>query len=294
MNAIVDPRFHRAVERLRVAEMGTEVVAPLLGQLISFLRPQRVLEIGMGYTTPFLAAALERVRRQVEQESRGLAQKSRRFLSGGGAELDDAWLYAQPPLLNPAFYLEPYQPRLVALDDLSIPSSSAAQVWDVLTELGLTDLVTVVNADLRDSVDRLPAGFTPIDFAWVDAWECLFFFDHFWELIDPDGGVVIMHYLMTYPEGEAILKYLRQFHRANPGELEIVSLLEPHKLAQNSVTMLRRTAAATQRGYARTGGRVIYGDPLLSQAGSQADAVSDIQPPGNDQETQNRRSERCG
>jgi predicted O-methyltransferase YrrM len=276
----MEARFCRAVERLRVAEMGTEVVAPLLGQLISFLRPQRVLEIGMGYTTPFLAAALEQVRRQVEQESRELAEKSRRFLSDDKVELDDVWLYAQPPLLNPAFYLDRYRPRLVALDDLSIPSSSAAQVWDVLTELGLTDLVTVVNADLRDSVDRLPAGFTPIDFAWVDAWECLYFFDHFWELIDPDGGVVIMHYLMTYPEGEAILAYLRQFQRANPGELEIISLLEPHKLTQNSVTMLRRTAAATPRGYARTGGRLIYGDPLRSQAGSQADTASDIQPTG--------------
>jgi predicted O-methyltransferase YrrM len=278
MNAMLDQRFHRAVERLRVAEMGTEVVAPLLAQLVSFLRPQRVLEIGMGYTTPFLAAALDQVRRQVEHESQGLARKSRTFLARG-AELDDAWLCTEPPLLNPEFYLEPYRPRLVAVDDLSIAGSSASLVYDVLAELGLTDLVTVVNADLRDSVDRLPPGFTPIDLAWVDAWECLFFFDHFWELVNPDGGVVIMHYLMTYPEGEAILGYLRQFQRAHPGEMEIVSLLEPHKLTQNSLTMLRRTAAVTRRGYARTGGRLIYGDPLLSRARAQADAATEDRPP---------------
>jgi predicted O-methyltransferase YrrM len=262
-------RFHRAVERLRVPEMGTEVVAPLLAQLIAFLRPQRVLEIGMGYTTPFLADALATVRRQVRQESHDLAKKSRPYLDGG-AELDEAWLHAEPPLLHPSFYLEPYEPRLVALDNLSIAGSSASQVMDVLGELGLADLVTVLNAELHDGVEVLPDGFTPIDLAWVDAWECLYFFDHFWDLIDPDGGVVLMHYLMTYPEGAAILDYLRQFQRANPGELEIVSLLEPHKLVQNSLTMLRRTSAPARRSYARPGGKLIYGDPLRAAAETQA------------------------
>ena len=34
--------------------MGTEHMAPLLYSLIRFVRPQRILEIGLGYTTPFL------------------------------------------------------------------------------------------------------------------------------------------------------------------------------------------------------------------------------------------------
>ena len=267
-----DPDFRRAVEVLRVPQMGTEAVAPLLAQLIQFLRPQRVLEIGMGYTTPFLAAALAQVRLQVSQESRDLAEKTRPYLADGNA-LDETWLHADPPLLTPEFYLEPYEPRLVALDNLSIASSSAARVREVLSQLELTDLVTVVNADLRNAVELLPDGFTPIDLAWVDAWECLYFFDQFWDLIEPDGGVVIMHYLMTYPEGEAILEYFRQFERANPGELEIVSLLEPHKMVQNSLTMLRRTAGARRLGYARPGGHLIYDDPLRAHAWTHADLV---------------------
>jgi predicted O-methyltransferase YrrM len=267
-----DPHFRRAVEGLRVPQMGTEVVAPLLAHLIQFLRPRSVLEIGMGYTTPFLAAALAQVRLQVSQESLDLAEKTRPYLAGGKA-LDEAWLHAEPPLLTPEFYLEPYEPRLVALDNLSIADSSAARVLEVLGELELTDLVTVVNADLHDAVELLPDGFAPIDLAWVDAWECLYFFDEFWDLIQPDGGVVIMHYLMTYPEGEAILQYFRQFERANPGELEIVNLLEPHKLIQNSLTMLRRTAGSRRPGYARPGGRLIYDDPLRAQARTHTDLV---------------------
>jgi predicted O-methyltransferase YrrM len=264
-----DAWFRLAVWRLRVPEAGTEAVAPLLAALIELLRPRRVLEVGMGYTTPFLAEALAAVRERVRREARDLAKKSATYLAGD-ADFDEAWLHADPALLHPAFYVEPYDPRLVAIDNLSVAASSASRVRDVLAELELSDLVTVVNADLRESVDRLPAGFAPIDFAWVDAWECLYFFDHFWELIDPDGGVVIMHYLMTYPEGEAILDYLRQFQRAHPGELEIVSLLEPHKLIQNSLTMLRRTTAATRRAYARPGGELIYGDSLRAAAEAQA------------------------
>ena len=39
--------------------MGTESVAPFLRSLIQMVRPQRILEIGAGYTTPFLLDGLE-------------------------------------------------------------------------------------------------------------------------------------------------------------------------------------------------------------------------------------------
>ena len=42
------------------SQMGTENVAPLLRSLIRMVRPQRVLEIGAGYTTPFLLDGLEK------------------------------------------------------------------------------------------------------------------------------------------------------------------------------------------------------------------------------------------
>ncbi|WP_306213841.1 O-methyltransferase [Actinoplanes sp. RD1] len=257
--------FQRAVAPLYVPEMGTEVVAPFLVNLVHMLRPRRVLEVGMGYTTPYLAAALADVRAGVERESRGLAEKTTRHLSSAGG-LDDEWLNAAPALAAPAFYLEPYEPGLVAVDDLSNPYSSAARVTGILRDLGVDDLVSVVNADVRDCAGKLPPSHATIDLAWVDAWECLYFFDHFWERIDPDGGVLLMHYLMTYPEGEAILHYLTEFQRANPGELELVNVLESHKLTQNSVTMLRRTAGVKRRRYGGKGGTVSYSPALRAGA----------------------------
>ena len=38
--------------------MGTENIGPLLRTLIQMIRPQRILEIGGGYTTPFLLDGL--------------------------------------------------------------------------------------------------------------------------------------------------------------------------------------------------------------------------------------------
>ncbi|MFI8288386.1 class I SAM-dependent methyltransferase [Streptomyces sp. NPDC085614] len=264
--------FETAVAGLRVPGMGTEAVAPFLANLIRLTRPRRVLEVGTGYTTPFLAAALAEVEGLAARESAALAAKTRRYLDDG-APLDDDWLRADPPLAAPASYLEPYRPVFVAVDDHSIPESSAGRVAEVLAALGLADRVTTVDAALRDCDAALPPDFAPIDLAWVDAWDCLYFLDHFLDRINPDGGVVVLHYLMTYPEGEAILRYLAGLQRARPGELEVLNLLEPHKLRQNSVTMIRRSVGPHPR-YAGPGGRIRYDGALGESARDQAGTVT--------------------
>lgn len=273
---ISEETFYLAVERLRIPGMGTEVVAPLLSSVIQFVRPRSVLEIGMGYTTPFLAATLAEVEEQSRVQSLDLAKKTRPYLAGG-TELDDDWLYAEPSLLTPTFYLEPYRPKFVAVDNLSIADSSAGRVQEVLRELDLENRVDVINADLHECVNLLPEGFAPIDLAWIDAWECLYFFDHFWDLINPRGGLVIMHYLMTYPEGEAILDYIAKIQRSKPGELEMVNLLEPHKLVQNSITVLRRTSGGKVHNHAEPGGRLVFGGALREDAIIHAELISDEQ-----------------
>lgn len=268
LNGIFDDKFHAAVEPLRVAGAGTEAAGPWLAALVGLVRPRNVLEVGMGYTTPYLAAALASAAEQTRLESAALAAKSRRALAGDG--LGDDWLFAEPALAAPDFHLSGYQPRMVAVDNLSIEGSSAGRVTEVLRQLGLDHLVSVANCDLTEADDHLPADFTPIDLAWVDAYECLYFFDHYWERINPDGGLLAMHYLMTYPEGEAVLRYFRGYQQAHPGELEIVNLLEPHKLMQNSVTLLRRTSGAGGRERLGKAGHVRYSDALTDDARTHA------------------------
>lgn len=82
-----------------------------------------------------------------------------------------------------------------------------------------------------------------------------------------------MHYLMTYPEGEAILRYIAGVQRARPGELEMLNLLEPHKLVQNSITVLRRTTAWKSPSYAKPGGALDFGGALRDDASAHAASV---------------------
>jgi hypothetical protein len=59
VGGIYDPAFLKLVEPLYDMHMGVENMGPLLYTLVRFIKPQRVLEIGAGYTTVFLLMALK-------------------------------------------------------------------------------------------------------------------------------------------------------------------------------------------------------------------------------------------
>lgn len=220
---MIDNEFHAAVETLRVAEMGTESVAPLLYWLLRMLRPQRVVEVGMGYTTPFIAKAL--------RDNDETVAREKAVLDGHG----------ELPLARTRFYDEPYEPRLVCIDRMTTATSSAPRAWDLLVRLGLSTRCEVIEADLRKAAGHVRNALGRIDFAWVDTWDTVAFIDEYWPLVNPAGGVVAIHYLMTYPEGRAVLDYVESLRHLERGSLEITNLLEPHKREQNSVTLVRRT-----------------------------------------------------
>ena len=52
------PAFFTAADTIFVPAFGTEQMGPLLHSLIRFHRPEHVVELGFGYTTPFIAQAL--------------------------------------------------------------------------------------------------------------------------------------------------------------------------------------------------------------------------------------------
>jgi predicted O-methyltransferase YrrM len=217
--------FHAAVRPLFVPEMGTECTAYLLYWLVRMTRPRKVLEIGMGYTTPFLAKALHDNVEAVTVE---------RELLGTPASV------VHQPLAHPGYYDEPYEPRLICIDRMTEPESSAPRAHAVLTELGLADRVSVIETDLRGSSGEVREKFGLLDFAWIDTWDTLAFLREYWGLVDPAGGVLAVHYLMTYPEGRAIQHYLNSLRGPEGGHLEVTNFREPHKTYQNSITLIRR------------------------------------------------------
>ncbi|MEU4895164.1 hypothetical protein AB0B12_20155 [Streptomyces sp. NPDC044780] len=222
----LDDRFTATVRSLQVPEMCTDSTAPLLYWLVRTLRPQRVLEVGMGYTTPFLARGLRDNKEAYEAEKALL----------GTAEGEEV-----QPLAHAAYYDQPYEPRLVCIDRMTDTASSAPRAWKVLEELELTGVCEVIEGDLRGSSGRVREAVGLLDFAWIDTWDTLAFVREYWDLLDPAGGVFAAHYLMTYPEGRAVLRYLESLRARDNGRLEMLNLREPHRFGQNSTTLIRRT-----------------------------------------------------
>ena len=57
----------------------------------------------------------------------------------------------------------------------------------------------------------------------------------------PLGGSFRERVAPLYDEGEAIVEYIKATQHVRPDELEVLSLVEPHKLKQNGLTLVRRT-----------------------------------------------------
>lgn len=85
-----------------------------------------------------------------------------------------------------------------------------------------------------------------------------------WPRVDPAGGLLCVHSSLTNAAGAAWLAGVRQQLAAGAGaggaelgRFELLSLREPHKRYQNSVTLLRRLGGGP-------GGEPEHAEPLLS------------------------------
>lgn len=247
---MIDPAFLGTVETLRHAGMGTGNAAPLLYTLVRMLRPRVAMEIGLGYTTPFLLRALA----DAEADWR----RDLAVLQGRSADP------AARSTLRPDHFREPYAPKLIAVDDFSIAESNAARVRAVAEGLGLAGRLVALDGDFRNQADAV-AAYAPLDFVWFDCGgppEYADFLRLFWGLVHPEGGVLALHFThgLGRTEGEdpprlellpgRVLAHIRAQVDRN---VELLSLIEPYKHRQGSITLLRRVPPAEHMGVADRG-----------------------------------------
>lgn len=239
----LDTRFQETVAPLFVTGMGTEHVGPLLYHLVRMTKPRRALEVGLGYTSPFLAQALADNAVEDRDDRRIVAE----------APADDM----RRNLLRDEYFREARAPRLHAIDDHSGEGSSAPAVLATLDSLGLSDIVHVHKADFRGYAAKLDRADLPLDFVWFDAGgplEYIDFLAEYWPLISQNHGLLLLHYtywhLTTTYQGREVSSMLcgsianeikrQQLRAGTAARFEVLSLLEPHKTRQGSVTMVRK------------------------------------------------------
>ncbi|MCW0397353.1 hypothetical protein NB696_003941 [Xanthomonas sacchari] len=237
---------------------GTEHVAPLLYSLIRMLKPQTVVEFGSGYTTPYILQALKDNDEDFKLNQRLLRERvARHFAALGAADRralsPDDWLldpttqdiYGQEPVVPiPSFYAKPYRPRLYTFEVLPENDGYVQRLARLVADLNLDGLFSLhAGCRVSDYVAHLPAERLPIDFAWNDFGNKKRFFDETFAHVRSDGGVMAFHNTTSSEKDhkadlDQVFDGLRPLLDARKAEL--LTLLEPHKFTQRSLTVVRK------------------------------------------------------
>jgi hypothetical protein len=248
-------------------------MGPLLYSLVRFAKPRAILELGAGFTSLFLLQAL-----------------ADNAAECGAAAAAAAAVAAAPggvPWLAPDFGATAAACDAAALhvvDNCAHAHTSAHRVASAAASLGLSSRLTFHDADALDA--DLPSRLAPrarhFGLVWIDlgaAHRLGALVDAWWPRVDPQGGMLLVHSTLTNQAGQAWLARMRKASNegangsevgdcarggssamsASPyGRFELLSLLEPHKRFQNSVTLLRRRGGGA-------GGAAPWDEPTFSK-----------------------------
>lgn len=225
---MIDETFRAAAGALSSPKMGTEAVAPLLYDLVMLHRPRRILEVGGGLSSLYLLKGLADCDAAIAAE---------REQAGGEAGLHLEGYYQAP--IAPA--------RLHMIDNLVHGDTTAGKVIRTAKDLGLEAPLRVHEADFIGYADKLPKDEPPFDMVWFDC-GTIEYFQHFrrayWPLVSRNGGLILIHSLATNFHGQMFLSELKLEQATKSfAEFGLMTLIEPHKRRQNSVTLIRLTGA---------------------------------------------------
>ncbi|MBK8975760.1 MAG: class I SAM-dependent methyltransferase [Planctomycetes bacterium] len=248
---MLDESFLAATAELYYPGMGTENVAPLLYSLVRMLKPRSCLEVGLGYTTPFLARAL------CDNDREGACDRA--LLAA--ETLTPAQRERVATLARGHFEgAAPRPTRLCTVDNFALGDFSDHQVLRVLTATGTAHKVELVRADFAAALEGIAGDWLPLDLVWFDCGglpDAIRFLNACWPRVAQQHGTVLLHYthfryVHRAPGGERetmlidpLVSELKK-RQALPGaRFEVMSLLEPNKVHQSSVTMLRKLPPAS-------------------------------------------------
>lgn len=230
--------------------MGVELASPFIYSLLRCIRPRRSLEVGAGYSSLFILQALHDNYVEDQENARSMQGHVRSDQHTGVRRLLKG---RHPlPLALPDYYDKPLTPRLLVIDDSSHPSTSADKVTEVAKALGLDTYLKFYEGDFRHASRTFGAELVPFDFVWFDCGGLEDFQPEYWPLIDPDGGMLMIHSTLANPRKRAFIKRMKEQLLELDGReksFEILSVLEPHKWRQNSFTLIRMVSAKLEASY---------------------------------------------
>lgn len=212
-----------------VPDSGTEHVAHLLYSLLRMSRPRSVVEYGSGYTTLLMLAALAANESDVQEEQDLLNRKTAAAFAGEAIIVGDS--------LSSREYAD--RPRLYTFEKLAAEHEYSKRMTETVSQLGLSQLLVYLPGR-APTPDVLPSEALPIDLAWNDDDRYMEFFDSFWPCLNQNGGLMVFHNVVSVNAHWYQISRMKEM-RSRFGDLEVLTIAEPHKLNQSSCAILRRT-----------------------------------------------------
>lgn len=228
---IVDKCIASQLASLYNPHMGVENAGPLLYAMVRFAKPRKLVEIGAGYTTIWLLQALK----DNDSEMHRIANLQKQ---GKCRLLDYPWSIEE--------YVNEYMKErssLLCIDNCLHQRETATGAAAVAANLGLDSYFHFIQGDAYDMQFEKES----IDLLWCDfgvGHRMRDFARGAWKSIRP-GGFLVCHSTLTNQGTREWLEDVRAGRDETvtgipPDEVVELSLLEPTKRYQNSLTILQR------------------------------------------------------
>ncbi len=240
---MMSPLFLHHVNPLYNPHMGVENAGPLLYSLVRFTKCRKIVEIGAGYTTLFILQALK----DNEDEMKRIVDLNKE----GRLRLLD-YPFGTPVLkdwdttvsLNSVTCSS-----LLCIDNCLHQRQTASSAIHVARTLGLDSYLQFLQGDAFDALDSHFSQPESIDLLWCDfgvGSRMAEYAASVWKFLKP-GGFLACHSTLTNARTREWLEAVRA-HKGTEvtgipaDEYSELSLLEPHKRFQNSMTILQKRA----------------------------------------------------
>ena len=222
-----NPNFLHHLSSLYNPHMGVENIGPFLYSFVRFTKVSKIVEIGAGYTSLWILQALKDNENELERIKKLERQGKCRLL-------DYPWTVIQQ---------QDSPSSLLCIDNCLHQKETATGAAAVARTLGLDSYMEFIRGDAFE----LNLDNESVDLLWCDfgvGSRMREFVAKVWSSIRP-GGILLCHSTLTNQRTREWLEAARARKGLAetgmpPNEYVEVSLLEPHKQFQNSVSIFQK------------------------------------------------------
>ena len=219
--------------------MGVENAGPMLYSFVRFTKCRNIVEVGAGYTTLFLLQALKDNDDEMERVvNLDLDGRLKMLDYPFGTPRLEEWVSSSAS--NPSS-------SLLCIDNCEHQRETASSAVSVARTLGLDPYLQFLKGDAFDALDTHFSTSESIDLLWCDfgvGARMTEYATNVWKYVKP-GGYLLCHSTITNARTREWLEGIRERKGVEAtgipaDEYTELSLLEPHKRFQNSITILQK------------------------------------------------------